>query len=113
MVEYTLNLDSIFGSLADPTRRDILKIVSKKALSVSQIAKYYDKTFAAISKHLMVLQKAKLIIKERQGKEQIVRLSPIALRDASDYLKHYEIIWNKRFDRLDKLLKSAQAEKEK
>lgn len=104
MVEYTLNLDLIFSSLADPTRRDILKRVSKKNLSISEIAKPYKHSLAAISKHLMVLEKAKLIIKHRQGKTQIVRLSPTALKDADNYLKHYEVIWNQRFDALDKLL---------
>jgi DNA-binding transcriptional ArsR family regulator len=105
MVDYALDLNSIFASLADATRRDILKRVAKKALSIGEIAKPYRLTLAAVSKHLMVLQKAKLIIKQRQGKEQIVRLSPLALKDASDYLRHYEAIWNKRFDSLDKLLK--------
>src|SRR5437667_2514 len=54
------SLNNIFGSLSDPTRRDILKRVAKRALSVSQIAKAYKLTFAAISKHLMVLQKLNL-----------------------------------------------------
>ncbi len=104
MVEYTLQLDSIFSSLADATRRDILKRVSKKEYSISEIARHYKLTLAAISKHLMVLQKARLIVKRRRGKEQIVSLSPIALKDASEYLKNYEFIWNQRFDALDKLL---------
>jgi len=105
MVEYAFQLDNIFGSLADATRRDILKRVAKQAQSVSQIAKYYDITFAGISKHLQVLEKAKLIIKHRKGKEQIVQLSPWALRSAADYLENYESIWNSRFDRIDELLK--------
>jgi DNA-binding transcriptional ArsR family regulator len=59
MVEYTLDLDNIFFSLADPTRRDILKRVSAKDLSISEIADPYHLTFAAISKHIKVLEKAK------------------------------------------------------
>lgn len=111
MVEYTLQLDNIFGSLADATRRDILKQVSKKQLSVGEIAKHYKLTFAAISKHLQVLQKAKLIVKHRQGKKQMVKSSPTTLRNAADYLQHYEAIWNQRFDRLDKLLQEEKINK--
>ena len=102
------SLDSVFGSLADATRRDILQRVSKKSLTVSQIAKSYKLTFAAISKHLKVLEKAKLVIKKRHGKEQIITASPIALKDAANYLQHYETIWNQRFDALDELLKTIK-----
>src|SRR5437868_4234346 len=98
MVEYALNLDNIFGSLADPTRRDILKRVAKKPLSISAIAIHYKLTFAAISKHLQVMQRAKLIVKRRKGKEQMVELYPKALASADDYLRHYEHLWNQRFD---------------
>ncbi len=105
MVEYTLSLDSIFGSLADPTRRDILRRVAKKELSIGQIAKSYKLTFAAISKHLKVLEKAKLIVKKRRGKEQVVSIYPAAIKDAEAYLKNYEAIWNRRFDRIEELLK--------
>ena len=108
MVEYALNLDTIFSSLADPTRRDILKRVSKKQLSVGEIAKSYKLSFAGISKHLMVLEKARLIIKHRMGKEQMVAINPAAIKDASEYLRHYEAVWNQRFDRLEKLLEAEQ-----
>jgi DNA-binding transcriptional ArsR family regulator len=108
MVEYSLQLNNIFGSLSDETRRDILRRVSKKALSVSEIAKHYKLTFAAISKHLQVLQKAKLIVKHREGKKQIIKASPNTLKDAADYLQRYEVIWNERFDRLDKLLQEEK-----
>src|SRR5258706_7728747 len=101
MVEYVFELDNIFGSLADATRRDILKRVSKKELSIGQIAKRYKLTFAAISKHLKVMEKAKLIIKHRKGKEQMVQLAPKTLAQADNYLQNYQRIWNERIDRLD------------
>ncbi|HTE21911.1 MAG TPA: metalloregulator ArsR/SmtB family transcription factor [Candidatus Limnocylindria bacterium] len=105
MVEYTANLDLIFQSLADPTRRDILAHVSKQSMSVGEIAKFYDLTFAAVSKHLKVMEKAKLVSKQRRGKERIVTAAPSTLHDASDYLKRYEAMWNERFDALDEYLK--------
>lgn len=106
MVEYAVNLDLVFQSLADPTRRDILSHVAKRPLSVGEIAKYYDLTFAAVSKHLKVMEKAKLIIKQRRGKERIVTASPSTVHEASDYLKRYEAMWNERFEALDQYLKS-------
>jgi DNA-binding transcriptional ArsR family regulator len=104
MVEYVLNLDNIFSSLADPTRRDILRRVSDQQLSIGEIAKPYDLTFAAVSKHLKVLEKAKLIIKRRHGKEQIVSLSPGALKDANEYLEWYRKLWENRLDSLESYL---------
>lgn len=109
MVELTLHplsLDAIFQSLADPTRRDILRRVAKKEMSIGDIAKPYAMTFAAISKHLNVLEKARLIIKKRKGKEQMVQLSPAAFKDAAAYLQQYEKLWNDRFDSLERYLKT-------
>jgi DNA-binding transcriptional ArsR family regulator len=108
MVEHTIQLDSVFGSLADPTRRDILRRVAKKELSIGEIAKPYALTFAAISKHLKILEKAKLIIKHRRGREQLVRLFPPALQGATEYLSNYEAVWNQRFDALDEILKTEK-----
>ena len=104
MVEYVLKLDSIFGSLADPTRRDILMRVSKREMSVGEIAKPYDLSFAAISKHLKVLEKASLIIKRRRGKQQMVSLAPMAMADAVEYLQWYRQFMEVRFDSLDSYL---------
>ncbi|HSX45984.1 MAG TPA: metalloregulator ArsR/SmtB family transcription factor [Candidatus Saccharimonadia bacterium] len=105
MVEYALSLDSVFSSLADPTRRDILQRVSKQRMSVSEIAQPYDLSFAAISKHLKVLEKAKLIAKRRRGKEQIVELSLSGLAEANQYLEAYRQMWEERFEALDELLR--------
>lgn len=106
MVEYsTLNLDLVFHSLADPTRRDILDRVSRSSLSVGQIARDYNLTFAAVSKHLKVMEKARLVTKKRRGKEQVVSAAPATVKDASAYLRRYEVMWNKRFNALEQYLK--------
>ncbi len=104
MVEYTLLLDNIYSSLSDPTRRDILQRVAKQQLSVSEIALPYDLTLAAVSKHLKVLEKAKLIIKRRRGKEQLVCLAPQALEPAAEYLETYRQMWEESFNKLEELL---------
>jgi DNA-binding transcriptional ArsR family regulator len=108
MVEYAISLDSVFSSLADPTRRDILMRVSRQELSVGEIAKPYSLSFAAISKHLKVLENAKLIIKQRKGKEKMIYASPLALNDAAEYLESYRIFWEERYSALDQLLKEIK-----
>jgi DNA-binding transcriptional ArsR family regulator len=108
MVEYTFPLDQVFNSLSDSTRRDILQRVAGKELSVGEIAKYYDLTFAAVSKHLKVLERAKLISKRRRGKEQMVSVSPWALKEAADYLENYRRRWEERYQALDEVLKNMK-----
>jgi DNA-binding transcriptional ArsR family regulator len=105
MVEREAYLDNLFGSLADPIRRDILQRLISAQYTVSQIAQNYNVSLAAVAKHLQVLEKAKLVIKQRRGKEQVVSIAPEALQDASQYLARYEALWNKRFDALDNVLK--------
>ena len=108
MVERQAQLDSIFGSLADTTRRDILRRVAGEELSVGEIASPYDMSLAAVSKHLMVLEKARLVTKRRKGKMQVVALSPAALADAAKDLERYREIWESRLDRLEKYLEEQR-----
>jgi len=104
MVEYTISLDHIFHSLADETRRDILKRVAKKKMSVGEIAQHYGMSFAGISKHLKVLERARLILKHKHGKEHIISIHPVALKNAAEYISQYEKVWKNRLDRLEVLL---------
>ena len=105
MVEREAYLNNIFSSLADPTRRDMLQRLINAQYTVSQLAQNYNISLAAAAKHLSVLEKARLVIKQRRGREQTVSIAPAALHDASDYLARYEALWNKRFDALDTILK--------
>ena len=105
MVEREIYLNNLFGSLADPIRRDILQRLIVAPFTVGQLAEKYNVSFAAISKHINVLLKANLVTKKRHGKEQIVSIAPEALQDASYYLARYEALWNGRFDNLDKVMK--------
>lgn len=105
MVEYSIYLDNLFRSLADPIRRDILRRLIDAQYTVGQLARNYDISFAAVAKHLAVLEKATLIVKQRRGNEQVVRIAPQAMQDAAYYLQQYEVLWSKRFDKIDSLLK--------
>lgn len=107
MVEYMLQLDGIFRSLADPTRRDILRHVAGAEQSISQLADRYKVSFAAISKHLKVMEEARLITKRKEGKMQMVSLAPHALKSADEYLEQYRQVWQSRHDKLETLLKEG------
>ena len=104
MVEQRARLDSIFGSLADGTRRDILRRVARRELSVGEIARSYDISLAAVSKHLGVLEKARLVTKRREGKTHVVALLPAAITDAAKHLERYRDIWENRLNRLEAYL---------
>lgn len=110
MVEYSIKLNTIFGSLADPTRRDILRRVAEEPLTISQIAGRYDMSLAAVSKHIKVLERARLVQKHRVGTEHVVHLSAQALADVDRYLSYYRTYWEGQLDRLDSFLRSQDAQ---
>ncbi|MEO3782841.1 metalloregulator ArsR/SmtB family transcription factor [Actinocorallia sp. B10E7] len=97
-------VDRLFHALADATRRDILRRSVRGELSVSQLAEAYPMSFAAVQKHVAVLERAGLITKERRGREQLVRTDPEALRRARQALDLLEAAWRGRVDRMSDLL---------
>ena len=107
MVEQ-VQLSAVFQSLSDDTRRDILRRVKERELSVSEIAIAYSQkmSLAAVSKHLRVLEAAQHITKRRVGKQHMVALSPPGLEGASRYLERYRKEWEERLDSLDHYLKT-------
>jgi DNA-binding transcriptional ArsR family regulator len=107
MVNYALSLDSVFGSLADPTRRDILQRLRLGELNVSEVAEPYAMSLPAISKHLKILEQARLVRRRKHGKERIVALDPVAVQQAAEYFRQYEQMWHERLDRLDEYLKEG------
>ena len=97
-------VDRIFRALADSTRRDIVRRTLGCEASVSELAGTYDMSFAAVQKHVAVLEGAGLVTKHPNGRERIVRGNPDAIRRAQALLDRYEQIWRSRIDRLDELL---------
>lgn len=100
-------LDAVFHALSDETRRSILRSVAKKEKTISQIAKPYAMSLAAVSKHLKVLDEAELIARERRGSFQIIRLNPKNLRPAAQWLAFYETFWTERIDALQNYLEQG------
>jgi DNA-binding transcriptional ArsR family regulator len=104
MVESATTLDMIFRSFADSTRRDILKRVCGSDLTITEIARPYGMSFAAIAKHVAVLEKGRLISKRRRGKEQVISANPGTMTLAAAHLQGYERAWKQRYDKLESLL---------
>lgn len=100
-------IDRIFGALADATRRDILRQSMLHEQSVSELARNYAMSFAAVQKHVAVLERALLVTKERRGREQIVHSNPAALRTAARLLDAYEELWRDRIARIGEILSEA------
>ena len=97
-------VDDLFHALADATRRDILRRSVAGELSVSQLAETYPVSFAAVQKHVAVLERAGLVTKQRRGREQLVRTDPDAVGDARRALDQLEGLWRGRVERMAALL---------
>ncbi len=106
-------LDRLFRALADTTRRDIVaRVMSGDAASVSALAARYDMSFAAVQKHVAVLEEAGLVTKHAQGRERIVRGNPRQLARARALLLQLEQLWVSRFSQLDAILTERRPAKE-
>lgn len=97
-------IDRVFHALAAATRRDILRRTIEAEQSVSTLAADYDMSFAAVQKHVAVLEAAHLIVKRAEGRERLVRADPVMIARARALLSRYEDLWRARIDRLDALL---------
>jgi DNA-binding transcriptional ArsR family regulator len=107
------DLDRLFRALADSTRRDIVaRLLSGKPESVSVLASRYAMSFAAVQKHVAVLEEAGLVTKKPQGRERIVRGNPERLARARDLLTRLEGLWRDRFSQLDAVLAESSPRKQ-
>jgi len=97
-------VDGLFHALADATRRDIVHRCIRSEPSVSRLADGYPMSFAAVQKHVAVLERAGLVTKERRGREQLVRTDPDAVGRARRLLDELERAWRGRVDRMTDLI---------
>jgi DNA-binding transcriptional ArsR family regulator len=103
-------VDEVFRALADSTRRDILRRCAADEPSVSRLADAYPMSFAAVQKHVAVLERAGLVTKERRGREQLVRTDAGAVARARQALDELEAIWRGRVARMSDLLAAEGTE---
>lgn len=110
------SLDTVLMALADPTRRAILKQLSRRESTVNEIAKPYGISLAGVSKHIKVLERAKLVVKHKDGVDgriQHCRLNPQPLGAVAKLLMEYKRFWENQFDALEKYLKETIPQKSK
>ena len=101
-------LSTMFGALADPTRRAILARLALGETTVAELAKPFDISGPAISKHLKVLEHAGLITRGREAQWRPCRIEPLALKSLDEWLEQYRQFWEERLDRLDDYLRKLQ-----
>lgn len=105
-----LDHDRIFAALADATRRDIVRRAISSAEGVAELADHYPMSFAAVQKHVAVLERAGLITKQRTGRRKVVRTNVEAVRVAQRLLDRYEELWRDRIGRMTNLIDQTTQE---
>jgi DNA-binding transcriptional ArsR family regulator len=107
------HLSTTFAALADPTRRAILARLADGEKSVKELAWPFDMSGPAITKHLKVLERAKLIARGRHAQWRPCKLRARPLKEVADWVEHYRLLWEERFDRLDDYLRELQKKEKK
>jgi DNA-binding transcriptional ArsR family regulator len=103
-MDTALDTDRIFGALADATRRDIVRRAIAGEEGVVELASHYPMSFAAVQKHVAVLERAGLVDKQRIGRRKVVRTRTEGIRVAQELLDRYQELWRGRFDRMSALI---------
>jgi DNA-binding transcriptional ArsR family regulator len=112
-MQVALDHDRIFGALGDPTRRDIMRRSINGEEGVAELAEHYPMSFAAVQKHVAVLERAGLVIKHRIGRRKVVRTNLEGLRAARRLLDRYEELWRERVERMARLIRESPEEAER
>ncbi|MDR0181850.1 ArsR/SmtB family transcription factor [Lysobacter arvi] len=111
MVEsHSDRLDAVFRALADPTRRAMVRSLSRQPRSVGELAEPFEISLAAASKHIKVLEGAGLVQRDVQGRTHVCRLDARPLHAGMEWMRHYEQFWNQRLDALETLLRAEDRE---
>ena len=108
MVEHSL--DHVFGALSDPTRRAILDRLAEGEATVGRLAERFPVSFAAVSKHIGVLERAGLVTREARGRTRVCRVNPAALTGARAWIGFHARFWTASLDALDALVGDPPAE---
>lgn len=106
----TSDFDRMFGALADPTRRDIVRRAIRGGEGVAELAGHYPMSFAAVQKHVAILERAGLVTKQRIGRRKVVRTNLAAVLAARRLLDQYEELWRGRIGRMTELISDTRTE---
>ncbi|KAA3641401.1 MAG: ArsR family transcriptional regulator [Bacteroidetes bacterium] len=103
----------VFQAIADPVRRDIIKILSDDVLTVTEVAENFEVSRPAISKHLKILKECGVIEMQKQGREQYCRINPQSLIPAFMWMEQFQRLWEARLDSFEEYLNNIQAKNKK
>ncbi|HEV7358500.1 MAG TPA: metalloregulator ArsR/SmtB family transcription factor [Steroidobacteraceae bacterium] len=103
------NLDNILGAMADPTRRAILLRLARGDARVTDLAAPFDISLNSVSKHIRILERARLIERRRMGREHLLSRNPRPLTEAAAWIETLQAKWNSRIDRLEKALDEEES----
>jgi DNA-binding transcriptional ArsR family regulator len=109
-MQAVLDHDRIFGALGDATRRDIVRRAIEGEEGVAELAEHYSMSFAAVQKHIAILERAGLVSKHRMGRRKVVRTNLEGLHVARRLLDRYEELWRERVDRMKQLISESPKE---
>jgi DNA-binding transcriptional ArsR family regulator len=113
MVNHLQSLDSTFAALSDATRRGILARLAAGEISVSELAKPYDMSLPAVSKHLRVLESAGLLRRRKDGRVQRCNLVAGPMKSAAEWIEHYRRFWEAQLDSLARFLEDSSNKEKK
>jgi DNA-binding transcriptional ArsR family regulator len=98
----------VFQAIADPKRRAIIGLLANQKLTINAVAEHFPISRPAISKHIKILTECGLVVVHRQGREKYCEVRLDKLNEVSDWVEHYQKLWEQRFDRLDEYLDKMQ-----
>ena len=107
-MQSTQDVDTVLAALADATRRDIVRRAIAGEEGVAELATHYPMSFAAVQKHVAVLERAGLVTKRRTGRRKLVRTNPAGLATARRLLDEYEALWRGRIDRMTDVISDTE-----
>lgn len=105
---FTLMQRDVFQAIADPTRREIIDLLSARSLPVNEVAANFDISRPAVSKHIKILNECGLVVIRKKGRKRICRSDPRKLKEVAEWARRYRKFWNERLDALEALLKEEE-----
>lgn len=100
----------VFQAIADPTRREVLRLLSQKDLSISEISSHFPMSRTAIVKHLNILSEAELISGQKAGREKLYQLQPEPFAELKRWLSYYELFWSNKLSKLKYIVENSAEE---
>src|SRR5271170_2772220 len=101
----------VFQAIADPTRREIVSLISKESLNLNAVAENFDMSRQAISLHIKILQECGLILIKQEGRDRYCSIQPKKLSEVADWIEPFRKLWEARFDKVDDILKKLKTKK--